>query len=159
MWPFIKNHYAPSLDNLIISNWPYFIVDWSNGYGEKVLQLFVYSKLFLQLGRSCKLFNGLDDFKVALFVCRNHTYDDIHSDHSYLDTPGIPLNSTLTLRTDVNIYHSLYYQFHFLYFRRYWIFNVIKSGSNSRGLQRHGLWHMFTKTDCIWTQWYLHTQF
>ena len=34
---------------------------------------------------------------MALYVCPNHTDDDIHSDHSYLDTPGIPLNSTLKL--------------------------------------------------------------
>ncbi len=90
-----KIHYTPSLDNLIISIWPYFGVDWSNGYRGKVLQLFEYSKLFLQTERSCKLFNGLEDFKMALYVCPNHMDDDIHSDHSYLDTLGIPLNSTL----------------------------------------------------------------
>ena len=92
-----KIHYAPSLDNIITSNWPYFGVDWSNHYRGKVQQLFEYSKLFLQLERSCKLFNGLDDFKVALYVCPNHMDDDIHSDHCYLDTLGIPLNSTLTV--------------------------------------------------------------
>ncbi len=27
-----------------------------------------------------------DDFKVALYVCPNHTDDDIHSDHGYLET-------------------------------------------------------------------------
>ncbi len=43
----------------------------------------------------CKLFNSLDDLKVAHYVCPNHTNDDIYSDHSYLDTLGIPLNSTL----------------------------------------------------------------
>ncbi len=62
-----------------------------------MLQLFEYSKLFLQLEMSCKLFNGPDDFKVALYVCPSHTDADIHSDHSYLDTLGIPLNSTLRL--------------------------------------------------------------
>ncbi len=55
-----------------------------------MIQLFEYSKLFLQLARSCKLFNGLDDLKVVLYVCPNHTDDDIHSDHSYSDTLGIP---------------------------------------------------------------------
>ncbi len=40
-------------------------------------------------------FNGLDDLKVALYVFPNHMDDDIHSDHSYLDTLGIPLNSSL----------------------------------------------------------------
>ena len=93
---FSKIYYAPSLDNLIISIWPYFGVDWSNHSRGKVLQLFEYSKLFLQLERSCKLFNGLDDFKVALYVWQNHMDDDIHSDHSYLDTLRIPLNSTLS---------------------------------------------------------------
>ncbi len=48
-----------------------------------MLQLFEYSKLFLQLERSCKLFNGLDDFKVACYVFPNHTDHAIHSDHSY----------------------------------------------------------------------------
>ena len=48
-----------------------------------MLQLFEYSKLFLQLERSCKLFNSLDDLKVAHYVCPNHTDDDIYSDHSY----------------------------------------------------------------------------
>ena len=90
-----KIHYAPSLDNLIIRNWPYFGVDWSYRYGGKVLQFFEYSKLFFHLERSCKLFNGLNDFKVTPYVCQNHTDDDIHSDHSFLDTLGIPLNSTL----------------------------------------------------------------
>ena len=32
---------------------------------------------------------------LMLYVCKNHTDDDVHSDHSYLDTLGIPLNSTL----------------------------------------------------------------
>ncbi len=27
----------------------------------------------------CKLFNGLDDFKVALYVCPNHRDNEIHS--------------------------------------------------------------------------------
>ncbi len=36
------------------------------------------------------LLNGLDDFKVALYVCPNHRDNDIHSDHSYLDILGIP---------------------------------------------------------------------
>ncbi len=35
-----------------LGTWSYFGVDWSNGYGGKVLQLFEYSKLFLQLERS-----------------------------------------------------------------------------------------------------------
>ena len=69
-----------------------------------MLQLFEYSKLFLQLERSCKLFNGLDDFKVALYVWPNHMDDDIHSDHSYLDTLGIPLNSTLMSLMHRSIY-------------------------------------------------------
>ncbi len=30
--------------------------------------------------------NGLDDFKVALYICQNYMNDDIHSDHGYLDT-------------------------------------------------------------------------
>ena len=81
----------------MISNWPYFGVDWSNGYWGKFEKYFEYSKLFLQLQKSYKLFNGLDDFKVALYVCPNHIDNDIHSDHSYLDIPGIPLNSTLIL--------------------------------------------------------------
>ena len=34
-------------------------------------------------------------FKVALCVFPNHTDNDIHSDHSYLDILGIPWNSTL----------------------------------------------------------------
>ena len=33
--------------------------------------------------------------KVALYVCPNNTDDDIHPDHSYPHTLGIPLNSTL----------------------------------------------------------------
>ncbi len=33
---------------------------------------------------------------MALYVCPNHPDDDIHSDHSYPDTIGIPLNSTLS---------------------------------------------------------------
>ncbi len=36
-----------------------------------------------------------EDIKVALCVCPNHTDYDIHSDHSYLDTLGIPLDFTL----------------------------------------------------------------
>ena len=70
-----------------------------------MLQLFEYSKLFLQLGRSCELFIGPDDFKVARFVCLNHTDNDIQSDHSYLDTLGIPLNSTLNWK---NVLHKKY---------------------------------------------------
>ncbi len=35
--------------------------------------------------------------KVALYVCPNHTDGDIHPDHSYPDTLGIPLDSTLNL--------------------------------------------------------------
>ncbi len=31
-----------------------------------------------------------DDLKVALYVCPNHIDNDIHSDHSYIDIPGIP---------------------------------------------------------------------
>ena len=31
-------------------------------------------------------------------VCQYHTEGDIHSDHSYSDTLGIPLNSTLIER-------------------------------------------------------------
>ncbi len=31
----------------------------------------------------------LDHFKVALYVCPNHTDDDIHSDHGYLDISEI----------------------------------------------------------------------
>ncbi len=46
------------------------------------------------------LFNGLDDLKVALYVCPDHMDDDIHSDHSYLDTLGIPLNPTLKADAD-----------------------------------------------------------
>ncbi len=38
-----------------------------------------------------------EDEKVALNVGPNHTDDEIHSDHSYLDTLGIPLNSTLMI--------------------------------------------------------------
>ncbi len=30
--------------------------------------------------------NGLDDFKVALYVCPSNLNDDIHSDNGYLDT-------------------------------------------------------------------------
>ncbi len=58
-----------SLDNVIISNWPYFGVYSSNGYWGKFEKYSEYSKLFLQLQNSCKLFDGLDDFKVALYVC------------------------------------------------------------------------------------------
>ncbi len=54
----------------------------------------------------CKLFNGLDDFKVAVYVCPNHTDNDIHSDHSYLYTLRIPLNSTLK-RSSMDILDSL----------------------------------------------------
>ncbi len=35
--------------------------------------------------------NGLDDCKVALYVCPNHTDDGIYSDHGYLDTLDNPL--------------------------------------------------------------------
>ncbi len=34
---------------------------------------------------------GLDDFKVALYLCPNHTDHSIYSDHGYLDTLEIPL--------------------------------------------------------------------
>ncbi len=67
-----------------------------------MVQLFEYSKLVLQLERSCKLFNGLDDFEVTLYVCPNHTDDDLHSDHSYLDTLEIPLNSALIPKYQFN---------------------------------------------------------
>ena len=60
-----------------------------------MVQIFEYSKLFLQLERSCKLDNSLDNFKVTLDNCTDHTDDGIHSDHTYLDNLGIPLNSTL----------------------------------------------------------------
>ncbi len=46
-------------------------------------QLFEYSRLFLQLERSCKLFNGLNDFKVARYVLPNYTDHAIHPDHSF----------------------------------------------------------------------------
>ncbi len=48
-----------------------------------MLQFFEYSKLFFQLERSCKQFNGLDEFKVARYVFQNHTDHAIHSDHSF----------------------------------------------------------------------------
>ncbi len=35
--------------------------------------------------------SGLDDFKVALYVCPNHADDGIYSDHGYLETSEIPL--------------------------------------------------------------------
>ncbi len=92
---FSKIHHIPSLDNLIISDWPYFGVYSSNGYWGKFEKYSEYSKLFLQLQKSWKLINGLDDFKVALYVCPNHRDNDIHSDHSYLDILGIPWISTL----------------------------------------------------------------
>ena len=46
-------------------------------------------------------FPGREKVKVALHVCPKHTDADIHSDHSYLDTLGIPLNSTLTVELQV----------------------------------------------------------
>ncbi len=96
LWPFFSRiQHVPSLNNLVISNWCYFGVYSSNSYWGKFEKYFEYSKLFLQLQKSCKLFNGLDDFKVALNVCPNHRDNDIHSDHSYLDILGIPWNSTL----------------------------------------------------------------
>ncbi len=71
-----------------------------------------HSPFFAILRWSCRVFQGCkdscdlseyycpydwsrDDFKVALCVCPNHIDNDIHSDHIYLDIPGIPLNSTL----------------------------------------------------------------
>ncbi len=42
-------------------------------------------------GRVYSNSNGLDDFKVALYVCQNHTDDGIYSDHGYLDIMEIPL--------------------------------------------------------------------
>ena len=58
-------------------------------------QVFEYSKLFLQFGKWCKLSNGLDDFKEALYICPNHIDIDIHSDHGYLDTLEQPSGTTL----------------------------------------------------------------
>ncbi len=43
-----------------------------------MLQLFEYSKLFFELERSSKLFNGLDEFKVACYVFPNHIDHVIH---------------------------------------------------------------------------------
>ncbi len=37
-----------------------------------------------------KLSNGLDGLKAALYACPNHTDDEIHSDHGYLETWEIP---------------------------------------------------------------------
>ncbi len=48
-----------------------------------MLQLFEYLELFLELERSCKLLNGLDEFKVARYVFPNHSDHAIHSDHSF----------------------------------------------------------------------------
>ncbi len=38
----------------------------------------------------------LDDFKLALYVCPNHTDDGIYSDHGYLDTLDDLVNSNLS---------------------------------------------------------------
>ena len=97
---FSKIHDVQSLDNLMISTWPYFGVYLSSGYCGKFEKYFEYLKLLLQIQKSYKLSNGVDDFKVALYVCPTHIDNDIHSDHSYLDIPGIPLNSTLKLARD-----------------------------------------------------------
>ena len=48
----------------------------------------------------------------ALYVCLNHTDDDIHSDHSNLDTLGITLNSTLKHNQCINVY---WHQMHIHY--------------------------------------------
>ena len=62
-----------------------------NSEGEKLSQPFEYSKLFLQLHKWWKVPYGLYDFKVALYVCQNHTDNGIYSDHVYLQTLEIPL--------------------------------------------------------------------
>ena len=83
------------LDNIITSHWPSFGVIWSNGCGERLYQVFEYSDLFPCTQKWCKLSNGLDDLKVALYVCPIHIDDGIHSDHSYLEVLEKPLCSTL----------------------------------------------------------------
>ena len=57
--------------------------------------VFEYSKLFLQFCKRCKLSNDLDDFKVAPYICPNHTDIGIHSGHGYLDTLEQPSRTTL----------------------------------------------------------------
>ncbi len=58
----------------------------TSSQGGKSSQVFEYSKLFLQVYKWWKVSNGLDDFKVTLYICPNYMNDDIHSDHGYLDT-------------------------------------------------------------------------
>ena len=61
---------------------------------QKVVAPFLRNCLTNQLQNKTRYLvlrsNGPDDFKVALYVCPKHTDADIHSDHSYLDTLGIP---------------------------------------------------------------------
>ena len=78
-----------------MSYWRSFGVDWSNGWGGMLLQVFEYSQLFLQFCKWWELSNGLDDFKVALYIGPNHTDIGIHPDNSYLDTLEQPYRTTL----------------------------------------------------------------
>ena len=47
--------------------------------------------------------SGLDDFKAAIYACPNHTDDDIHSDHGYLDTCYNPLGPP---KGDIGLAHK-----------------------------------------------------
>ena len=46
---------------------------------------------YIPIHKWWKVSNGLDDFKVALYICPNHIDDGIYSDHGYLDTLDNPL--------------------------------------------------------------------
>ncbi len=71
---------------------------WSNSYWERLYQVFEYSKLFFPCTQKwSKLSNGLNDFKVALYVCPIRINDGIHSHHSYLEVLEKPLCSALTV--------------------------------------------------------------
>ncbi len=65
----------------------------SRGYffGVKVNALkLIGGRRFLAARSGLNVSSGLHGLKAALYACPNHTDDDIHSDHGYLETLEIP---------------------------------------------------------------------
>ncbi len=78
-----KKYHAPSLKKVIMDFPTNFGLIWTNSCWEKLSQLFWYSVLFLQLHSWCKWFNGLDDFKAALYDSLIHRNTFMHAEHCF----------------------------------------------------------------------------